>query len=331
MLFIYISLLLNFILIFYFKKLSQIINLFDVPDNKRKFHKKPTAAIGGFVILLNVFAFFTYQSYLYFFQYLDFKYYNYFDFLIFYLFFFLFFIIGYLDDKLSLGPNLKLLLFSIFSVSILLLTNNLALSSIEFSFLEKSIDMGSTSIAFTVLCILLFVNAFNMFDGINLQSSIYSLHIFIIFILQGIFIDISAVMIVSLLFFSYLNFKNKCFLGNNGSLAIAFVIAYLFIKSQSSNHPFFADEIFLAMQIPGIDLIRLAIERTIAKKHPFYPDRNHIHHILMKKYGYQKTLFFLSCLIIVPNFLSTLYGNTIYYIVFSFIVYFFILFKLKKN
>jgi UDP-N-acetylmuramyl pentapeptide phosphotransferase/UDP-N-acetylglucosamine-1-phosphate transferase len=76
-----------------------------------------------------------------------------------------------------------------------------------------------------ILCILLYLNAFNMFDGINLQASLYSINIFLIFILKGIFLDISLVMILSLLFFSYLNFKNKCFLGNNGSLLIAFVIS----------------------------------------------------------------------------------------------------------
>lgn len=170
-----------------------------------------------------------------------------------------------------------------------------------------------------------------MFDGINLQSSFYSINIFLIFILKSLFLDISLVMILSLLFFSYLNFKNKCFLGNNGSLLIGFVISYLFIKSQSTDNPIFADEIFLAMQIPGLDLLRLAIQRIYNKKHPFHPDRNHIHHLLLKKFGYIKTVLIISGIITVPNYLSILYGNTIFYIILTLLMYGFIIFKFNNK
>ena len=170
-----------------------------------------------------------------------------------------------------------------------------------------------------------------MFDGINLQSSLYSINIFSIFILKGIFIDISIVMILSLLFFSYLNFKNKCFLGNNGSLLIAFVISYLFVKSQNTDNPFFADEIFLAMQVPGLDLFRLAIQRIYNKKHPFHSDRNHIHHLLLKKLGYTKTVLIVSGIIIIPNYLSNLFGQTIYYIILTLFMYGVIIFKFNNR
>jgi UDP-GlcNAc:undecaprenyl-phosphate GlcNAc-1-phosphate transferase len=170
-----------------------------------------------------------------------------------------------------------------------------------------------------------------MFDGINLQSSFYSINIFLIFIFKSLFLDISLVMILSLLFFSYLNFKNKCFLGNNGSLLIAFVISYLFIKSQSTDNPIFADEIFLAMQVPGLDLLRLAIQRIYNKKHPFHPDRNHIHHLLLKKIGYIKTVLIVTGIIIIPNYLSIFYGNTIFYIILTLFIYGFIIFKFNNN
>jgi UDP-GlcNAc:undecaprenyl-phosphate GlcNAc-1-phosphate transferase len=169
-----------------------------------------------------------------------------------------------------------------------------------------------------------------MFDGINLQSSLYSINIFFIFILKGIFIDISLVMILSLFFFSYLNFKNKCFLGNNGSLLIGFVISYLFIKSQTTENPILADEIFLLMQVPGLDLLRLAIQRIYNKKHPFHSDRNHIHHLLLKKIGYIKTAFIISGIIIIPNYLSIFYGGTIYYIILTLFLYSFLFFKFNK-
>ena len=170
-----------------------------------------------------------------------------------------------------------------------------------------------------------------MFDGINLQSSIYSISIFFIFIIKGIFIDISSVMILSLIFFSYLNYKNKCFLGNNGSLLVAFVISYLFIKSQSTDNDISADEIFLAMQVPGLDLLRLAIQRIYSKKHPFHPDRNHIHYLLLNKIGYIKTVFIINSAIIIPNYLSILHGHTIYYIILTLFIYSFIILRFNKK
>ena len=69
-----------------------------------------------------------------------------------------------------------------------------------------------------------------MFDGINLQSSFYSLFIFLnimFFFSNSLLINI---LIISLIGFSYLNFKNKTFLGDSGSLILAFIISYFFIS-----------------------------------------------------------------------------------------------------
>ena len=44
----------NTFLLFFFKKLSSFINIFDYPDSIRKFHKKKIALIGGYIILINL-------------------------------------------------------------------------------------------------------------------------------------------------------------------------------------------------------------------------------------------------------------------------------------
>jgi hypothetical protein len=45
------------------------------------------------------------------------------------------------------------------------------------------------------------------------------------------------------------------------------------------------------MLVPGLDLFRLFFERIIKGKNPFFPDRNHIHHLLLKKMSYLKVNF----------------------------------------
>jgi UDP-GlcNAc:undecaprenyl-phosphate GlcNAc-1-phosphate transferase len=328
--FFIILFLLNISLIFFFKKFSTIINIFDVPDGKRKIHKKPIASIGGFFIFINLFIYFIFKQYNFFFLDVEVSHLENLNFFIFFVFSALFFLMGYIDDKYNLNANVKLILFSIFIFIFLFFSESIMLFDLRFSFLKNSIDIHPIRFPLLTLCILLYLNAFNMFDGINLQSSFYAINIFFLFILHGIFIDLSFVMILSLIFFSYLNFKNKCFLGNNGSLLIAFIISYLFIKSQNTQNFFFADQIFLAMQVPGLDLLRLTIQRILNHKHPFHSDRNHIHHLLIKKLGYKKSLLIIASIIIIPNYLSILYGNVLYYIVLTFCIYIFVIFKFSK-
>jgi UDP-GlcNAc:undecaprenyl-phosphate GlcNAc-1-phosphate transferase len=133
------------------------------------------------------------------------------------------------------------------------------------------------------------------------------------------------VLLISLLFFGYLNYKNKCFMGDNGTLLISFILSYLFVKSANVYKVFLADEIFLIMLIPGLDLIRLALVRIMNRKHPFKGDRNHIHHILLKTVGYSKTLLILLLLLIIPSTLSLIYGGTFYFIIIVIFIYFFLI------
>ena len=47
--------------------------------------------------------------------------------------------------------------------------------NISLSALDQNFSIGIFSYFWTVVCFLLFINALNMFDGINLQVTIYSL------------------------------------------------------------------------------------------------------------------------------------------------------------
>ena len=318
---------LNIILVFHFSKISKIINLFDIPDNKRKFHIKKIPSIGGFLIFINIFFFFIYNLMKSTFFEFDLNFFDQQEFIIFIFFACLFFFLGVLDDKIYLSANIKLLLYFLIILTLILLDNGILINLINFTFFSYNLNILYVSIFFTILCFLLFINAFNMYDGINLQSGLYSIFIFSVFLYKGIFIEISVMLIISLLFFLYLNFKNKCFLGNNGALIVSFVISYIFIKSNSSNISFYADEIFLIMMIPGIDLLRLAIFRLAKGKHPFSADRNHLHHLLLNNFGFNKTIIILNLITAVPYFIFTFFGHIIYLIIFSFLTYTYLIFK----
>ena len=199
------------------------------------------------------------------------------------------------------------------------------IKELYFSFFNKKINIQYVPYLFSAICFLLFINAFNMFDGINLQSTIYAFFLFVIFSQKGIFIEISLVLLISLLFFGYLNYKNRCFMGDNGTLLISFILSFFFVKAANVYKVFLADEIFLLMLIPGLDLIRLAFTRVLSRKHPFKGDRNHLHHLLIKRFNLSKTLIIIISLIIFPNFVSLYFGYTLELIIISSAIYFFII------
>jgi UDP-N-acetylmuramyl pentapeptide phosphotransferase/UDP-N-acetylglucosamine-1-phosphate transferase len=249
--------------------------------------------------------------------------------LIFFLFCIAIFLIYLFDDIKNLNPNLKLLLLCILIISYLNLDSSAILTNLKFRFFSKIIFLNKFSVAFTLLSILLFINAFNMFDGINLQSGTYSVFIFIMLFLLTKNIAIFYFMI-PLFFFLLLNYSNSCFLGNNGSALLSFIISVLAIKIYNFNN-IYAEDIFLLMCIPGYDLLRLAFVRLLNKKHPFFPDRNHLHHLISDLYGYNVAFFLMLVLIIAINLINFFFKfSSILNIFLSIILYSFIIFYIKK-
>ena len=321
----------NLFLIKYFNKIKIFHYIIDKPDNIRKFHSLPVPLAGGIIIFLNIIIYsiiiLTNQEY--FLKELIFK-----DITDAYVFFFaivIIFIIGYLDDKYDLSPNLKFILLTILMMVILNLDENLAIKEIRFSFIKNTFIIESFSILFTSFCFLVFLNAFNMFDGINLQSSTYSIIIFsslLIILTNSILI---YVMLITLLGYSYLNYKNITFLGDSGALVLAFIISYFFIKTYNLGLITYTDEIFIYMMIPGIDLIRLFFKRILLKKNPLKSDRHHLHHLLCLKFTNMQSLIILQVIIIFPILLNILSLNKLAIIVFTIILYTILIVQLEDN
>ena len=168
---------------------------------------------------------------------------------------------------------------------VLKIDDSLIINSLKFSLFEKSIFLEDLGIFFSLLCFLLLMNAFNMFDGINMQLGVYSSILLIFLITNFIAIFFNFALLISFIFFLSLNIKGKIFLGDSGSLLIGYIIGYLLIKSYNVNEVILCDEIFLLLFLPGIDMIRLAIVRLLDNKSMFAPDANHLHHILKRNFG----------------------------------------------
>lgn len=329
MIYFSITILFSFILLFFNKQISKIYNVFDHPDFDRKIHKIPVSLLGGLFIFLNFFTLFL-IDYFNFFESLN-LFYTDKEFLFFTFGVISFFLVGYFDDKKSISPNLKLMLIIIIVFFSLFLDDDLLLKNLKFSFFNKDINFYFFNYFLTILCFALFINALNMLDGINCQVAAYVSFILIIFIAKGILIYLSFLLLISIFTFSILNFQNKVYFGDSGSLVLGFIISYFFLKTYNVQDAFYADEIFLIMCIPGYELLRLFFKRIYLRKNPFQPDQNHIHHLLLKKFDYAKTFLLIQLVLVFPYLLFYIFNNFFISFFLSTFLYLSLIINVSKN
>lgn len=278
-------LILNFFIIIKINFLSELLNIVDKPDGILKKHKKKVFLMGGPIIFLNLTLVFLFTIFDNNFNEYFFYFNSYNQFIIFYFLSTCFFLIGLIDDKYKINPNIKFSIFIVFLSILIFLDSNILLDRIFIFNTTISIENYFFSGFFTIFCFLAFINAFNFFDGINLQAGLYSIFLILVFLFKNFLILFWLTLILSIVFYLYLNLKNHSFLGDSGSLLISFIFSYFFVFGHNNQELFTADEIFLVMMLPGLDMCRLTIERFLKRKSPLFGDRMHIHHLVEKKYN----------------------------------------------
>ena len=304
-----LQIIINLLIISKFELICRLIKLYDLPNNKLKIHKKKMPLVGGIIVLINLIflSIITIG--------VDKNLYNFSSFnehVIFIVFLIIFFFIGFYDDKYNLNPNLKFILSIIFIYTYVNLNENLLINDIYFSLLEKNINIQNFSILFTVFSFLILLNAINFFDGINGQSLIFFIAIFFILLLKTQN-ELYVYFLIFLSFILFLNLKNKTFLGDNGIFLLSFILSTFIIYEYNVLKTIvYADEIFLMLVFPGLDLLRLTFFRVINKKNPFYGDRNHVHHLLIKKFSLFKSNLILLSMTLLPYFTFFIFENFLF-------------------
>ncbi len=319
--FLILIILFNSIFVIFFDKIKIFHLNLDNPDSERKFHKKPIPLAGGIIIFLNLMIYFIFLSSNQNLLLNEIIFNNYRDLIIFFLTCILIFSLGFMDDKFNISASKKFLFLSVIIILSLIFDESLNIQIIRFSFLEKEFYLSQYSIIITCFCFLVFLNAFNMFDGINLQSCSYSIIIFLSILYFYNDSLIIRIILISILTFTYLNLINKSFLGDSGALLISFIMGYFFIKLYNNELINHTDEVVIYMLVPGIDLVRLFFKRIFLKRNPLSSDRYHLHHLLLSKYSFEKTIIILITLILFPIILSNFGLNKLFVIILFLLVY----------
>ena len=313
------------IILFQIDKISKKYGFYDVPfQNLNKIHKKNISNIGGLACLIPflislIISFFFEDNFSKKFL------------IIIFISSIFFYSLGRLDDIKNLSPNRKILAFCLIFLFFFPIEKSLILNELKFKYIGLYLDLGTYGVFFTLFCIFLFYNASNFIDGINglYGTTVIYWFLFLTFITNNYTIIIFT-LIISLSFFLYFNFRNKVFIGNSGNTFITCFLSSSYIYFYNELGNIYCDEIFLAFFIPGLDTVRLSIERIVKKRSPFSGDNQHLHHLIMKVSNQNKAFFIMMFLIILPVILLTLTKNFYISLVISTFLYLILLIILKK-
>jgi|694.fasta_scaffold45504_3 UDP-GlcNAc:undecaprenyl-phosphate GlcNAc-1-phosphate transferase len=321
----------NLFIYLFFDKIKNIYNVYDQPDFIRKIHKKKIPLFGGFYLILNLTLIFIFHlindtalaKLLLIFN-------NQKEALIFFFISCLIFVCGYFDDKFGITPFKKLFSISFIIASFLLLDENSLIKNLQFAFYSENVELKKFSFLFTFLCMIILINAINMFDGVNLQLGLYSFFIFLVFYIKSNNIFF-IVLIIFLIFFLFLNLANKTFLGDSGSLLLGFIFSYFLINFYNRDY-LEVEGVILLTFLPILEFLRIFFHRLLKGNNPFIADNNHLHHFLLKKFKLIFVIFILFLFFAAPYILFILLQISFIYIFISFIFcYFLIIFLLIKK
>jgi len=207
----------------------------------------------------------------------------------------LLFLIGLMDDLVGVGYKSKFLTqiisASLFPMSNLWIDNLWGLFGIH----ELSPWIG---IPFTIFMVVYITNAINLIDGIDGLSSGLC---WIAFLALGVASAIKNQFVFNTLCFSALGvltvfwytnvFGNaekgkKLFMGDTGSLTLGYLLSFLLIyMTRESTHYFPRGMIlmgFSTVLLPMMDIVRVVFSRFRRHDPLFLPDKNHIHHKLLR-------------------------------------------------
>jgi UDP-GlcNAc:undecaprenyl-phosphate GlcNAc-1-phosphate transferase len=311
-----------------YNKISILFNIYDHPSEKRKIHNESISSSGGIFFFINF-------LFIFFFEVLGLSIIddvtfinNLYSFLSFFLISSFFFLIGLFDDKLNLSYKSKIIVFFIILV-LVINDKDIIIQNIKFSN-NYTINLGITNYIVTFILIFIFINAFNMYDGINLQSILYIISILIFLLTKGVLIKFAIIMLLPSFVFLFYNIKNKCFLGNSGAYFISYLLSIVLIKTYNFKGSIFFEEILIIGTFPMLDFVRVFIVRLINKKNPLIADNNHIHHLLIKRFSHVKSSIILTFFNFSPLFILNLFSEKTLAVLIGIFLYFILLYSLKK-
>lgn len=216
---------------------------------------------------------------------------------------------GFVDDLKHLNYKVRLIIQTIVAL-IMILGGGVVLSNLGSLVPNLMLELGLLAIPFTIFATIGGINALNMIDGVDgLAGTLSFISLLLISAVAFIVGDLANLTLAialagSTVGFLYFNLRYasqlraRVFLGDNGSMLLGFLFAWLFVDlSQSSDLGMTPVTAIWLFAIPLMDTLSVMQRRIWLGKSPFAADRHHLHHLLLRA-GFlpQKVVFFVASL-----------------------------------
>ncbi|MDF7679523.1 UDP-N-acetylglucosamine--undecaprenyl-phosphate N-acetylglucosaminephosphotransferase [Enterobacteriaceae bacterium ESL0689] len=202
-------------------------------------------------------------------------------------------LVGALDDRFDLSVKIRAVIQAVIAI-IMMTAGNLYLSSLGCILGPWELVLGPFGFFLTLFAVWAAINAFNMIDGIDGLlggvSSVCFAAIGIILSLKGqyslamwCFAMIAATLPYILFNLGVLGQRYKVFMGDAGSTMLGFTIIWLLLETtQGKMRAMNPVTALWVIAIPLMDMVAIMYRRLRKGMSPFSPDRQHIHHLIMR-------------------------------------------------
>lgn len=320
-----VSFLTAFLFVYPIKKLAIIFGIMDIP-NERKVHKKPIPRIGGLAIALGTFLGLAYirPNHDYFFEYV--------------LGSIIIILTGFLDDKFTLRPTVKL--SGQFIATLILLVSGLLIEKITLPFVGVVELSPPFSIVLTLIWVIGITNAINLIDGLDgLASGVSTIALISIFIMalmdMRLFVAYLCIALIgSNIGFLFHNFyPAKIYMGDTGSLFLGFSISVLSILGLFKKITLFSFIIpIIVLAVPIFDTLFAIIRRVLNGEKIMKPDKKHFHHqLLVAGFSHRATVLIIYGISVVFGLLAIIFSNaSIGYLLITTLIWIFLLYVIAE-
>ena len=220
-------------------------------------------------------------------------------------------LLGFLDDRHSLSPLLRLLVLLALTALALKIDPQLLPSAFNWNTTTSTHVTSLFSYMLVAIGMAGFVNAVNMADGqdgcVAGMFAIWSSCM--ILASGGVTAGLAGMILATSILVLAFNLRGKVFLGGTGTYGVTFVLGLLILRLH--NHwGVLAETIIVWLFIPIADCLRLMIVRPLQGHSPFKGDRNHFHHRLQRRFGEHAGLAIYLGTVAVASFAATLAQKT---------------------
>lgn len=199
-------------------------------------------------------------------------------------------LMGVIDDAAQINPWMKFAV-QMFVSCFVVIFGGLEVDSLGNLFGLGEIKLGYFAKPFSVMCLVLLMNAVNMMDGLDglaggLAAVMMAVMMAACFAADALpMMGMMAMLLAPLCAFLVFNMRYpgharaSVFMGDAGSLTLGLLLGWFAITLSQAPHSVLSPAVVpWIVGLPVADALALYVYRTMNGKQPFEPDRNHLHH-----------------------------------------------------